>query len=676
MCRHYRPAALSLLADLALAAAVLINVAVAARADIDEQSIAKVKAGELAEAKASWWGFDPVDSTKTLQAAIDSGARRVIVEDMGSPWIITPINLASDQEVVFEQGAVVEAKKGEFHGGGDSLFSIVLKQNVSLVGNGAILRMQRKDYDNPPYAKAEWRHVVNIKSSSNVKLFGLTLAESGGDGIYLGTAKRGVTNKDVHIKDVVCDGNYRQGISVITAENLLIENTTMKNTAGTAPQAGIDFEPNHASERLVHCVMRNCVSENNVGSGYVFYVPHLTGKSAPMSVRFENCIARGSNRQAFGFTTGNDDKAGAVKGLAEFIDCTFADGAGPAITIRRKPASACRLRFVNCQITNPAKSKPALPAIQFESQVGNTEDIGGVEFENCVIDDSVERPIMRYTDRAGGLRLVDVAGSLKIQHNGSETVHTFTQKWLDSLHSGKVYKRFPKYETRGIRFEPLQAEPSPADLPLRPFSLRKTGTFVICARAEEDVEFALRHLQVGKYSGRPMPVVVLAPSGKKTRLGDVPFKQEETFRFEAAETGLYRLPFNCGGNKLQVLSANRPVCVSGEDGRIRFIGATGDFYFFVPLGTEEFGVKIFGEGDGEAVAAAIYDPTGLKVWEQPTITAPEQYVTVPDPSQTGKAWRVRFARPVGTTMEDFYLELQGIPPFLSCTPKTLLKPVD
>ena len=85
---------------------------------------------------------------------------------------------------------MVEAKKGEFHGTNDSLFNIVLKKNVSLVGYGAVLRMHRKDYDNPPYKKAEWRHVINVKSSENVKIHGLTLAESGGDGIYLGTAKR------------------------------------------------------------------------------------------------------------------------------------------------------------------------------------------------------------------------------------------------------------------------------------------------------------------------------------------------------------------------------------------------------------------------------------------------------------------------------------------------------
>jgi type 1 glutamine amidotransferase len=46
--------------------------------------------------KASWWGFDERESTKALQAAIDSGADKVIVEDMGLPWIVDKIQLASD----------------------------------------------------------------------------------------------------------------------------------------------------------------------------------------------------------------------------------------------------------------------------------------------------------------------------------------------------------------------------------------------------------------------------------------------------------------------------------------------------------------------------------------------------------------------------------------------------
>jgi hypothetical protein len=37
----------------------------------------------------------------------------------------------------------------------------------------------------------------------------------------------------VHIKDVVCDSNHRQHIRVITAKNLPIEDTILKNAGGT-----------------------------------------------------------------------------------------------------------------------------------------------------------------------------------------------------------------------------------------------------------------------------------------------------------------------------------------------------------------------------------------------------------------------------------------------------------
>ncbi len=293
--------------------------------------------------------------------------------------------------------------------------------------------MHRWDYVKPPYHKAEWRNVLDIKSSKNVKIIGLALANSGGDGIYLGRTKTGGTNENVLIKDVVCDGNYRQGISVITARNLLIENTVMKNTAGTSPQAGIDFEPNSADEELVNCVIRDCVSENNASRGYLFALPHLTGKSAPLSVKFANCIARGSSGVALAFITGNEHADGPLTGTVEFVNCTFSVGAGPAVTVDRKPASGVRVRFVKCRIVNPAVRAPTTPPILFRARKGDTLNVGGVAFEDCVLEDAIDRPIMKYVDLSDSLRLIDVTGTLTVVRKGRETLHKFTQAYLDSL---------------------------------------------------------------------------------------------------------------------------------------------------------------------------------------------------------------------------------------------------
>ncbi|MBM3501031.1 MAG: hypothetical protein FJX74_20455, partial [Armatimonadetes bacterium] len=59
----------------------------------DQAKIDAVKAGAEKVAHASWWGFSPEDATAILQAAIDSGAEKLIVEDMGSPWIVEMLRL-------------------------------------------------------------------------------------------------------------------------------------------------------------------------------------------------------------------------------------------------------------------------------------------------------------------------------------------------------------------------------------------------------------------------------------------------------------------------------------------------------------------------------------------------------------------------------------------------------
>ena len=242
--------------------------------------VQEVLDGKRTEALASWWGFNAEDSTQFLQAAIDSGARKLIIDRQASDWITLPLKAASNQEIVLQDGVVLQAKKGAYLGRSDALLSLRQCENVVIRGEKpgvkAVLRMNKADYQKPPYEPAEWRHGLSILSSSNVLVEDLTIEFTGGDGIYLGVCKAGVTCSAVTIRRVLCYENHRQGISVITARNLLIEDTIMRDTNGTAPQAGIDFEPNLANEELTNCVMRRCICEGNAGDGYEFYLPNLT----------------------------------------------------------------------------------------------------------------------------------------------------------------------------------------------------------------------------------------------------------------------------------------------------------------------------------------------------------------------------------------------------------------
>ena len=76
------------------------------------EAIADIRSGKSVVANTTWWGFDPEDATEALQAAIDSGAKKVVVPNMHTDWIIQPIRLAGNQELIFERGTVVSAKRG------------------------------------------------------------------------------------------------------------------------------------------------------------------------------------------------------------------------------------------------------------------------------------------------------------------------------------------------------------------------------------------------------------------------------------------------------------------------------------------------------------------------------------------------------------------------------------
>ncbi len=197
------------------------------------------------EIRVSSLGFDREDSTRFLQAAIDSGAKRVIVDRMDSPWVTLPLFAASGQHIVFEPGVTLLAKRGAFKGKNDCLFSITNAVDVRLSGKGATFRMWRVDYvGGKDYVSSDWRHTIIIRGSRNVVVEGIRFEESGGDGIYIRNLIGGPPAKDITIRGCVFDRHHRQGMSVISAENLLVEDCTFSNISGTAPSDGVDIEPN------------------------------------------------------------------------------------------------------------------------------------------------------------------------------------------------------------------------------------------------------------------------------------------------------------------------------------------------------------------------------------------------------------------------------------------------
>ena len=365
-------------------------------------AVQEVMEGKRADASAAWWGFHAEDSTAALQAAFDSKARHILIPYTGKPWIVRPLMLRSNQEIEIAPGVVILAKRGEFQGVNDSVLTARDVENVTIRGYGATVRMWKHDYQNPPYKKGEWRMGVEIQGSKNVLIEGLRVENSGGDGFYIDGGKSRLWSEDVTIRNCSADGNHRQGISVISAVNLIVENCTFSNTEGTAPQAGIDLEPDAANQRLQNIVIRNSIFENNQGSGMDVYLKQLNGTSAPVSILFDHCLSRVTE----GAVTSSGISIGAVrdadpKGLVEFRDTTVESAGMSDVVIAAKSADGALVRFVRCHWSHawsaprPEYSGPRVPVLILLRQPKLTHRLGGVEFVDCSIYDTESRPAVQ-----------------------------------------------------------------------------------------------------------------------------------------------------------------------------------------------------------------------------------------------------------------------------------------
>ncbi len=373
----------------------------------NEGAVEEVRAGTRTEANAAWWGFSGEDVTEALQAAIDSGASKLIVPYMGKPWIIRPIALRSNLEIVFEPGVVVLAKKDEFKSRGDSLFTAADATVITMRGYGATLRMHKSDYQSEPYEKAEHRMGLSFRGCKRVTIEGLRIEYTGGDGIYIGKTDKQLWCEDVVIRDVICHENHRQGISVITAENLLIENCVLSNTSGTPPQAGICLEPNRetntANQRLVNCVIRNCILENNHGNAVHLFFKNFTSLHAPVSILFENCYIPSAVRSGLSVGAARDD---GPKGTIEFRNCVVGESGRAGAQVYDKSSKSLRVRFVNCDWRNPwtgaaTDEAGSLGAIMLEARDPKmTETPGGIDFVDCRVFDEVDRPALYVTEES------------------------------------------------------------------------------------------------------------------------------------------------------------------------------------------------------------------------------------------------------------------------------------
>lgn len=136
------------------------------------------------------------------------------------------------------------------------------------ISNGIVVGDKDKHDYNSVESTHEWGYGVEIKGSTNIKLYNLQIQEMTGDGIMIAyhlDKNKTITSENIEIFNNSIFNCRRQGISVACAKNIDIHDNEIYNIEGTEPAATIDLEPDNETQLVENVRIYNnkLINKNN-----------------------------------------------------------------------------------------------------------------------------------------------------------------------------------------------------------------------------------------------------------------------------------------------------------------------------------------------------------------------------------------------------------------------------
>lgn len=164
---------------------------------------------------------------------------------------------------------------------------IILKSNLTLDLNGSTIKQEKNNSeayinvniqdcenirvcngiiigDRPVHefvqnSESQWGMAIYIKNANNILIDDLEIYDAIGDGVCISGGFENSKNStnDIIIENCKIYNNRRQGISVISGNNIKIINNEIHNIGGSPPHTGIDLEPNGRWQRVSNISIEN-----------------------------------------------------------------------------------------------------------------------------------------------------------------------------------------------------------------------------------------------------------------------------------------------------------------------------------------------------------------------------------------------------------------------------------
>lgn len=219
--------------------------------------------------------------------------------------------------------------------------------NITLIGPNVV-----GDNDTHVGVTGEFGMGLYIRDSHNINIQRPNISKCWGDGIYIGQVGSVGACTNVTIDEPVIDECRRQGISIISADGLTINNPVITNIAGTPPSAGIDIEPNTPSSILNNIKINN-LKTKNTASGLVIDLALFTDGVATKSV---DIVVNGHSDEGSGFGATFTRNLHPTEGSIRYFGVNLKDNENNGILQRRWHSQGAHIIVDHPVVINPNRA--------------------------------------------------------------------------------------------------------------------------------------------------------------------------------------------------------------------------------------------------------------------------------------------------------------------------------
>jgi hypothetical protein len=218
-------------------------------------------------------GDGRTDNTQAFRTLLAGGDRTIHIA--AGDYVTDKLSIDSKTILRLDAGVIIR-DAGRL-GPAEPMLRITTN-DVRIEGLGAKLIADRT-----LYTTGEWRHGVYIFGAQRVVISGLESSDQGGDGFYIG-GPSGNPSVDVILKGCSADNNRRQGLSITSARRVTVVDSDFDDTQGTAPEFGVDLEPNDAVDVIDRVVFVRPHTASNAGGDFRLDFHALDATSETVSV--------------------------------------------------------------------------------------------------------------------------------------------------------------------------------------------------------------------------------------------------------------------------------------------------------------------------------------------------------------------------------------------------------